>query len=471
MSDLAFLSWVDAARQIRDGELCPVEYCETLLARVGALDGRLNAFLYLTPESALESARAAKAAVAQGDALGPLHGVPFALKDIIDVAGLPTTAHSKILADNIAQSNAHVTQCLESAGGISLGKLSTHEFAFGGPCFDLPWPPARNPWDTRMFPGGSSSGSGAAVAAGLVPLALGTDTGGSVRNPASMCGIVGMKATYGRVSRRGVVPLSFSLDNVGPMTRTVMENAALLEIIAGHDGADPASANEPVPSYSAAVQHGVQGGLTGLRVGVIRHFYRRDLIASPAVDAGIESALEVMTSLGAQVTEVNTRTLAEFTDCNRVILMSEAYAVHEEWLQTRPQDYAQMTRNKLLPGAFLRAVDYVQAVRNRQGFADAIDKLLADVDVIVTASSMDLPFPIDDAEMVDKFYPRQARAPFNLTGHPAMSLPIGFAESHDNPALPLSMQLIGRHFDEEMVYRVAGAYEHACNWTERHPPL
>ena len=469
---LAWSSWLEAARRIREGELSPVAYCEALLARISRHDEFLNAFLTLNAEPALEAAAACEAARARGESLGPMAGVPFGLKDIIDAKGLPTTAHSKILTDNVARANAHVTERLEGAGGILLGKLSTHEFAFGGPCFDLPWPPARNPWDSRMFPGGSSSGSGAAVAAGFLPCALGSDTGGSVRNPASMCGIVGLKATYGRVSRRGVVPLSFSLDHVGPMTRTVEENAVLLEVIAGHDPLDPGSANRPAGQYRAAAIRGREEGIHGLRIGVIRHFYEEDLVAHPAVAKGIEDALEVMAGLGAEVETCRTRPLGEFADANRVILLCEAFAVHESWMRTRPQDYARMTREKLLPGAFLRAVDYVQGVRNRPRFTRELDRLLERFDVLVTASSMDPPFPIDDEAEVARCYPRQARAPFNLTGHPALSLPVGFYDREGHRALPLSVQIVGRHFDEETVYRVAAAYEGATGWwQERRPGL
>src|SRR5207237_505003 len=235
-----------------------------------------------TPDIALKDARQAETEIARGEYRGPLHGVPYGLKDIVDYAGLPTTAHSKILKDNVAAADAVVAQKLRAAGGVFMGKLSTHEFAIGGPSFDLPWPPARNPWNRDHFCGGSSSGSGAATAAGFLPAAIGTDTGGSIRNPASMCGITGMKATYGRVSRRGVVPLAFSLDHIGPMTRTVRDNALMLQVIAGHDPADPASADEPVPDYAAVLNQGVKG----LRIALIRHFYTKDVAGDPEqVDA------------------------------------------------------------------------------------------------------------------------------------------------------------------------------------------
>ena len=228
--ELAYLGLAEAAELIRTKKLSPVEYVTALVARIERYDAKYNAFIALTPERALKAARAAEAEITVGRWRGPFHGVPYALKDIIDVEGLATTAHSKILKGNIARRHAVVTERLEAAGGVLLGKLSTHEFAIGGPSFDLPWPPARNPWNCDHFCGGSSSGSGAGLAAGFFPAALGTDTGGSIRNPASMCGITGMKATYGRVSRRGVAPLAFSLDHIGPMTRTVRDNALMMPL-------------------------------------------------------------------------------------------------------------------------------------------------------------------------------------------------------------------------------------------------
>ena len=242
MSELAYLGLAEAADLIRARKLSPVEYTQALLDRTEKLDPRYHAYIKLTPERAMEAARRAEREVTAGKPRGPLHGVPYGLKDIIDVAGLPTTGHSKVLIDNVAAANAVVTERLEAAGGILMGKLATHEFAIGGPSFDLPWPPAVNPWGGNHFPGGSSSGSGVALAAGLVPAALGTDTGGSVRNPASLCGITGMKPTYGLVSRRGVFPLAYSLDHVGPMTRDVRDNALLLQVLAGYDAEDPGSA-------------------------------------------------------------------------------------------------------------------------------------------------------------------------------------------------------------------------------------
>lgn len=472
MTEIPFRGALEIAAAIRDKRLSATEYLEYVLNRIEQHDPALNSVITLNADAALTAAHEADQAVSNGAVLGPLHGVPFGLKDIIDAANLPTTAHSRIYANNIPIEDAAVTTHLKHSGAILVAKLATHEFAFGGPSFDLPWPPARNPWDTRMFTGGSSSGSGAAIAAGFIPLALGTDTGGSVRNPASLCGIVGMKATYGRVSRRGVVPLAFSLDHVGPMTRTVSDNAALLQVISGYDPRDSASAQVSVPDYLSAVKQGTTQGIKGMRIGVIRHFFEKDMVADSKVVNAINASLRVLADLGAVITDVETRSLQTFSNVNRIILLSEAYAVHQYWLQCRPQDYAAMTREKLLPGAFIRAVDYVQALRNRPLFTAEIDTLLDNADVLVTASSMDPPFPIEDPVAVARCYPRSARPPFNLTGHPALSLPIGFTEPDDDvPVLPLGLQVIGRHFDEASIYRVASAYEQATNWSEVQPPL
>jgi aspartyl-tRNA(Asn)/glutamyl-tRNA(Gln) amidotransferase subunit A len=462
MTDLAWLTIAEAAGLLKARKLSPVEYADALLARIGAIDPRLNAFILLTADAARAEARAAEAEIAAGNWRGPMHGVPYGLKDIIDYAGLPTTAHSKILIDNLATSDAFVTARLKAAGGVHLGKLATHEFAIGGPLFDVPWPPARNPWNRNHHPGGSSSGSGAALASGMMPAALGTDTGGSVRNPASMCGIVGLKPTYGRVSRRGVAPLSFSLDHVGPMTRTVRDNAILLNVIAGYDPNDPGSADEPVTDYT----HGLDGGVKGLKIGVIRHFYNRDMIARQDMGGAIEQALVELEKLGSSIVEVSVPPLQDYMATNRTILACEAYAVHEKWLKERPQDYGAITRERLMPGAFYRAVDYIQALRTRAILTDKMNAAFAGVDVLITASSMEPACIIDDKAETTRTYPRQARQAINVTGNPAIAVLTGF--SSDN--MPLAMQIIGKPFDEAMVLRVAHAFERATEWHTRRAP-
>jgi len=440
-----------------------VELVSDLLARIEMLDPKLNAFIRLDAEAALDAAKQASAEIAAGRRRGPLHGVPVGIKDIIHVAGLPTTCHSKILVDNVAKADAVVIQKLRQAGAIIMGKLSTHEFAIGGPSFDLPFPPARNPWNPAHHPGGSSSGSGAGVAAGLFPLALGTDTGGSVRNPASACGIVGLKPTYGLVSRRGVFPLSFTLDHVGPLTRTVADNALLLDAIAGYDSADPGSAATPARGFARLLNRGVRD----LRVGFIRHFHERDLPAHPEVAAALEDVVRVLQAEGAQVQDVALPALTEFAGINRVILCSEAWSIHAPWLRERPEDYGALARRRLLPGAFMTAGDYVGAQRRRGEVIAAVEDRLRDFDVLMCASSMDPSSRMDDADETARTYPRQARTPFNVTGHPALAMMAGLSRD----GLPVSVQFAGRYFEDATVLRVAAAYERATGWHKKKPPI
>ena len=463
MTDLHYMTAAAAARAIATRELSPVELMTALLARIERLDPRLNAFIRLDGEAAMAAARTADAEIAAGRSRGPLHGVPVGIKDIIDVAGLPTTCHSKVLQDNIATADAVCVTKLRGAGAIVLGKLSTHEFAIGGPSFDLPWPPARNPWNTDHHPGGSSSGSGSGVAAGLFPMALGTDTGGSVRNPASCCGIVGLKPTYGLVSRRGVFPLSFTLDHVGPMTRTVTDNALMLEVLAGHDPADPGSAAAPRGHYA----QGLDRDLRGLRVGFVQHFHEVDMPADPEVTAALEHVARTLQLEGAEVRDINLPTLGEFAAVNRVILQSEAWAIHSAWLRERPGDYGQLGRRRLMAGAFFGAGDYVHAQRRRLEMIAAVEEALRDVDVLLCASSMDPACRIDIPADVERTYPRQARTPFNVTGHPALAMMAGVSKA----GLPLSVQFVGRNFAEATLFQVARGWERAAGTDKKHPAI
>jgi aspartyl-tRNA(Asn)/glutamyl-tRNA(Gln) amidotransferase subunit A len=305
MTDLAYMTIAEASRLIRARKLSPVELTEALLARIAALDGIYHACITVTADAARAEAKAAEAEIAGGTWRGPMHGIPYAVKDIFDVAGTATTCHSKLRIDHRAAADATTIARLRAAGAILLGKLALHEFATGGPTRELPWPAALNPWNLDLHPGGSSSGSAVAVATGLAPGTLGTDTGGSVRNPATCCGIIGMKPTYGLVSRTGVFPLSFSLDHVGPLTRTVEDNAILLGAIAGHDPADPASADRAPPD----LLDGLRAGVKGLRIGLIAHFYTEDMIGSPEQVAAISDAADVLRRLGAEVRPVRLSSL------------------------------------------------------------------------------------------------------------------------------------------------------------------
>jgi aspartyl-tRNA(Asn)/glutamyl-tRNA(Gln) amidotransferase subunit A len=462
--DLHWLGVAEAANAIAAGHLSPVELTEALLRRIERLDPTLHAFIRVDGEAAMAAARAAEAEIASGHVRGPLHGVPVGIKDIIDVAGLPTTSHSKVLQDaEPATVDAVCVARLRAAGAIVLGKLSTHEFAIGGPSFDLPWPPARNPWNPGHHPGGSSSGSGSGVAAGLFPMALGTDTGGSVRNPASCCGIVGMKATYGLVSRRGVFPLSFTLDHVGPMTRTVEDNARMLASIAGHDPLDPGSAATTHGHYASGMERGVRG----LCIGFVRHFHEVDMPAAPEVTAALANVARTLQLEGADLRDVKLPSLGEFGAVNRVILQSEAWSIHSKWLRERPGDYGRLGRRRLLAGAFMSSGDYVTAQRRRLEMIAAVEAALRDVDVLLCASSMDPACRIDDEPEVERTYPRQARTPFNTTGHPALAMMSGLSSG----GLPLSVQFVGRNFDEATVYRVARAWERAAGMDKKRPPI
>jgi aspartyl-tRNA(Asn)/glutamyl-tRNA(Gln) amidotransferase subunit A len=463
MSVPHWLSASEIAQAYAAKSLTPVALVRDLLARIETLDPKLNAFIRLDAEAALRAAEQATAELAAGRSRGPLHGVPVGIKDIIDVAGLPTTCHSKILVDNIAKADAVVIQKLRQVGAIIMGKLSTHEFAIGGPSFDLPFPPARNPWNREHHPGGSSSGSGAGVAAGFFPLALGTDTGGSVRNPASACGIVGLKPTYGLVSRRGVFALSFTLDHVGPLTRTVADNALLLDAIAGYDSADPGSSATPARNFGRLLDVGVRD----LRIGFVRHFHERDLPAHPEVAAALEDVARVLQAEGAQVRSVTLPALTEFAGINRVIMGGEAWSIHAPWLRERPGDYGALARRRLLPGAFMTAGDYVGAQRRRGEVIAAVEDQLRDCDVLMCASSMDPSSRMDDAAETARTYPRQARTPFNVTGHPALAMMSGLSSG----GLPVSVQFAGRYFDDATVLRVAAAYERATGWHKKRPPI
>ena len=332
--DEAWLGIASAAKRFRSRDLSPVELTRALLERIERLDDRCHAFIRVMPESALAEAKQAEAEIAAGRSRGPLHGIPYALKDLIDVAGLPTTCNSKILRDNIATRDAAVVRRLRDAGAVLLGKATLHEFATGGAMFDLPWPAARNPWNLALHPGGSSSGCGTAVAAGFVPAAIGTDTGGSVRHPATVCGIVGMKPTHGLVSTEGMFPLAASLDHVGPMTRSVEDNALLLQAMASGD-------------YVSQLRAGV----SGLRIGIIEHFYTEDAPANREHVRGIENAAGILRELGARLEPVRLSKVAEWTECGRLIQQFEQYRVHENWLRTRPQDYSRMARAKFSAGA------------------------------------------------------------------------------------------------------------------------
>ena len=458
-----YLTIAEAARLIEKRELSPVELVESRLERIARLDGRLNSFIRVLPEAARAAARAAEAEIAGGRWRGALHGIPIGLKDIYETAGVATTGHSKVMQDHVPQTDAFSVARLKAAGAIVVGKLATHEFALGGPSFDLPWPPARNPWDTSRFTGGSSSGTGAAVAAGLVLGGTGSDTGGSIRGPAAYCGLAGIKPTYGLISRMGILPLAFSLDHAGPLAWTAEDCAILLQAMAGHDPADPASADRPVPDYRAALR----GGAKGLRIGLVRHFYEKDNEANAAVRGAIDAAAKTLEGMGCVISDVRLSPLADWVACGVVIMLAEAYAIHEANLRRRFTDYGEFFRDRMALAGLLTAADYVEAVRRRRELALELDRAMAGLDLIMTAAAPTEAPPIEAVGKFSTFERPLLTMPFNVTGSPAMSVRCGFAEA----GLPLSFQIVGKRFADATVLRLAHAYEEATEWRKRRPAL
>ena len=460
--DRCFLTIAEAGRLIKSKALSPVELVEAFLARIEALDPLINSYITVVADQALAAANAAERDITAGRYLGPLHGIPFGLKDVIDTKDVATTSCSRLHAVRIPTEDATCVARLKESGAILLGKLSCQEFASNGPCFDLPWPPARNPWNTDCSPAGSSSGSGAAVAAGLAMAALGTDTGGSVRNPSSFCGLAGIKPTYGRVSRKGVIANSWTLDHVGPMTWTVEDCALMLQAIAGYDPDDPGSADKPVPDFTS----GLEGGIKGLKVGLVRHFYEEDLPANGEVIGAMSAASQVFSDLGARVEEIRLPPMVDYLDPRHIIGAAEMFAVHEQDFREYAPNYGEMIRLRIASGALISAADYIQAQRKRGIMIKKTEKVLANYDVLLTANHYGPAGPLAGAL-------RKAQTGlsitgvFNITGHPALALCNGFSES----GLPLSMQIVGRYFNEATVFRVGQAYERATPWRGQRPPL
>ena len=462
--DLCYLSIAEVAQKLRSRELSPVELTQTHLDRIQALDGQLNSYITVLSDRALERARAAEKALASGKVTSPLQGIPIAVKDLVYTKDILTTAGSKILADFVPDYDATVMERLDGAGAVLVGKLNLMEFAMGGTYGNLHYGLTRNPWDLERFPGASSSGSGAAVAGGLAMGALGTDTGGSVRGPATNCGIVGLKPTYGRVSRHGIVPLSWSLDNVGPMTRTVEDCALMLQVMAGYNPRDPASSKAPVDDYTVNLREGVRG----LRIGVVRTYFFDHL--QEEVHQAIEAALVVLTELGATVQEVALERSAKAPTLYQNIAFPEATAYHLHWMRTRFDDYGPNCQTRLEQGLAIPAIHYIQAQQERRLLQQDYLAALDQVDVLVVPTSYRTPPRFDEEEAETAFgrpIPRQYTSTMNLTGLPALALPIGFGQGD----LPIAFQIAGKPFDEATVLRVAYAYEQATPWHLRHPEL
>jgi aspartyl-tRNA(Asn)/glutamyl-tRNA(Gln) amidotransferase subunit A len=468
MVDLTTLTIAEAARRIAHKQLSPVELTQAALERITQLNPRLNAFITILGDQSIAAAKAAEREIMSGQRRSPLHGIPIGLKDLCATQGILTTSGAKILRDYIPHRDATVAVWLATAGTILLGKLHMNEFAYGPDGGNVHFGWARNPWDLECITGGSSSGSGAAVAASLCLGALGTDTGGSIRIPSALCGIVGLKPTYGRVSRYGITPLCWSLDHAGPMAKTVEDVALLLQAMAGFDAKDPGSVQQPVPDYAAALT----GDVRGLRVGVPREYFSDAL--EPEVESAVQRAIEVLKGLGASVQEVSWPSLRFATLAALVIVLAEASAFHETWIRTRPQDYDPDIALRLKWGLLLPASAYLKAQRLRALMCHEVTALWREVDVLITpATMMAAPRPgalqvrVGSRQMSTREALLRLMRPFNLTGLPALSIPCGFTST----GLPIGLQIAGKPFDEATVLRVGHAYEQQSDWHRRQPAI
>ncbi|MDT7681309.1 MAG: aspartyl-tRNA(Asn)/glutamyl-tRNA(Gln) amidotransferase subunit [Pseudonocardiales bacterium] len=454
------LTLAGAAEKIKAKELSPVELTASVLARIDAVEDKITAFATLTTDLATKAAERAEAEIAAGNYRGPLHGIPVGIKDLYETAGVATTSSSKVRADYIPTLDSAVVEKLFAAGSVMVGKTHTHEFAFGAVT-----PTTRNPWDLDRMPGGSSGGSGAAVAAGECFLGMGSDTGGSIRIPASVCGTVGLKPTYGRVSRRGVASLSWSLDHVGPLTRTVADAALVMNAIAGYDRADPASVDVPVPDFTATLD------VAGLTIGVPTNYYTERL--DPEVAAAVGAAIAVLVEQGARTREIEIPLPQYVLPTEWAIMLPEASAYHQEMLRDKADLYTEDVRLFLEVGELVLATDYIKALRARTLIQQRWRDMFADIDVLIAPTLTTPALPVDDpqvtwpdgsTESATDSYVRFS-APANVTGLPALSVPCGFTGT----GLPVGMQIIGKPFAEPLLLGVGQAYESATSWAKLAP--
>lgn len=452
---------LEIGAQFRKHTLSPVELTKECLDRIEKLNPTLNAFITVTADSALAQARQAEQEIQRRDWRGPLHGIPLALKDIIDTAGIRTTAASALFKDRVPSEDAAVVRRLKEAGAVLLGKQNLHEFAYGGSCLVSYYGAVRNPWNPAHITGGSSGGSAAAVAACLCYGAIGTDTAGSIREPASACGVVGLKPTYGRVSTHGVIPLSTSLDHVGPIAATVADATVILQTLAGHDAKDPNSADMLTPDYSAALDHPQP-----LRIGIPRKFFFEDI--DPEVSSALEQALGVLKTLPGSMQELE---IAVPTD--RRLQSGESYAYHAEFVARSPELYQAETLRRIRTGEKISPADILELRHELQQLRLDVSKIFAEVDVLVTpAIPIPAPAIAELTEHPELLRPRELvllrnTRPANVWGLPAISIPCGFT----NAGLPIGMQVIGPHWGEAAILQLAHAYEQATAWHKRRPKI
>lgn len=468
MNSLCAISIKEAAGLISAHKIKPSELVEAHIERINATDDKLNSFVTILSESALQSSFIAEKEIMNGNYRGPIHGIPIGLKDLYDTAGTITTVGSKIYRERLPQEDATVVSRLKEAGAIVVGKLQMHEFALGATSINPHDGPARNPWDTERITGGSSGGSASSVAAGQCMASLGTDTGGSIRIPSALCGIVGLKPTFGRVSRKGVFPLSWTMDTVGPMTRTVEDAALMLNAMVSFDPSDPGSSPHETEDFTSKLGLGIKG----LTIGVPQEYFYET--TSPEVKEALNSAEKVFESLGAKVIPISIPVLEHSLAISGTIMLTEAASVHERNLKDRPFDIGDDVRLRLTQGSLYSAVDYLKAQRGRHEFNNQIDKAMETVDILL-APTVGIGAPkIDDKTVVLNgveypalaLMPRLTR-PHNICGLPTISIPCGFTSS----GLPIGMQLAGRAFEDSVVIQTANAYENATDWTKQSPVI
>ena len=466
----AFSSIHALAALIQKRDLSPVELTEYYLQRIERYDPRLNAFMLVSADRARAAARAAEVAIAGGHYLGPLHGIPLALKDLIDVAGRPTTGGSILFKDRVPEDDATVARKLHQAGSALLGKTHLVEFAFGAAGINHHYATPWNPWDpkTHRIPGGSSSGSAVAVAADLAPAALGSDTGGSVRIPASFCGLVGLKPTYGRISSAGVMPLDSNLDSIGPMTRTVADAALLFQILAGPDPADPKTLNQPCDN----VLEELDQDIAGMRLGLPREYFWDEV--DPEVEAAVRASARVFAELGAHVDEISLSELDELAELRRrgSLTSVETYLNYREYLENQPEKFDPIVSTRMLDGKHMPAVDYLELQRAYADLRRRAARALHATDALIAPTTPFAALPLQDMDQEERYFSLnnlclRNTVPANLLGLCAISLPCGFTRE----GLPIGLQLIGRPFDEGRLLRLARAYKQATEWGARHPEM
>lgn len=463
MSDLTSLTIAEASALIARGELKPSTLVDACLARIDRLDSRLNAFVTLTAESARASAAQADREIAHGHRRGPLHGIPIGIKDIYETAGVRTACQSNLRIDHVPTIDAETVARLRAAGAVIMGKLATHEFATGAATPDQPFPPARNPWNPELQPGGSSSGSGTAVAAGFCAGAMGSDTSGSIRNPAGWCATSGHKPTYGLLSRRGVFPLAPSFDTTGPLAWTAEDCALMMDVLAGHDPLDPASADVPPAAYGKAARQSI----AGLRIGLVKHWYAHADGATDDMVKGIDEAAKVLRGLGCTVEEVTLPDINDYQACARVIISTECHTIYRSEVDRHPEKFGYTTRRRMQLGAFLTAEQYVSATRFRRKLQVDTDTAMHGFDLLMTANHWGPPDRFENPPIFHFLGKPSLPNPFNVTGQPALTVCCGFAR--DGSAL--AFQLAGRPFDDATVLAAGAAYERATPWRDRRPPL